>query len=96
MLGRDYRGHVLYKYLSYYNSIKGERKIKNCHIIDKALCQKLIEFIDLHLSQSNSEDAKKFAINYFLSLISNFLLFSLTSFQFTKIYKLFFTYNTIW
>lgn len=60
---------IPYNYLVYFNEIKGERKIKNPHLKNKTLCDKLIRFIDEHILTATSIDAKKHAVNYFFSLI---------------------------
>ena len=66
---------IPYEYLSYFNKVKGDRRIKNPHVKNHKLCDKLIKFVDEHILTASTIDEKKHAVNYFLSLIISVLEF---------------------
>ena len=66
---------IPYEYLQNFNLKKQDRKIKNPHIVDKKLCDKLIDFVDNFILPCSSESTKKSAVDYFLALIFDTLEF---------------------
>lgn len=60
---------IPYNFLSYFNEVKCERRIKNPHVKNKLLCEKLICLIDEHILTATSIEAKKHVVNYFFALI---------------------------
>ena len=63
---------IPYEYLTEFNRIKGDRRIKNMHSQNEELCEKLLKFTLEHIIPSislESESVKKSAVEYFLSLI---------------------------
>ena len=66
---------IPYDYLTKFNSVRGDRIIKNPHVIDKELCNKLIGFVEAHIQTATSQSVRESAINYFLSLIVEIIEF---------------------
>lgn len=66
---------IPYEYLSYFNKIKGDRKIKNPHLSDKKLCEKLTKFVAEHLETATRLEIKKHAVDYFFSLFLHLIEF---------------------
>ena len=60
---------IPYEYLTNFNIVRGDRVIKNPHVINNELCNKLVGFVEEHIQTANTQSVKESAINYFLSLI---------------------------